>query len=217
MVAIELFLKGIIVGILVSIPLGPMGVIIIQKTLKKGVLAGFISGLGVSCADLFYATIAAFGLGIVINTIEEHKLWLQLIGGLFLIIVGMVIYFDNPLKSMRQKKKISKTGLLGDFLTLFILTVSNPVSIVIFMAVFAGTSVIGDEPTIKSQLILLTGIFFGGMLLWYILAILVNGFRRKFRLRLLLTINRIVGILVAILGIMAILSVFLPIASILNK
>ena len=122
--------RGILIGLMVSVPLGPMGVLIIQKTLQKGALAGFVAGMGAACADLFYATVAAFGLGFVINVIQTHELILQIIGGIFLIIVGLKIYFDNPLKQIRMKKRVTKKGLLGDFLTLFFLTVSNPVAIV---------------------------------------------------------------------------------------
>lgn len=105
-----------------------------------------------ACADLFYATVAAFGLGFVINVIQTHELILQIIGGIFLIIVGLKIYFDNPLKQIRMKKRVTKKGLLGDFLTLFFLTVSNPVAIVVFMAVFAGASVFGDDPSYRIEL-----------------------------------------------------------------
>ena len=111
--------KGVLIGLMVSVPLGPMGVLIIQKTLQKGALAGFVAGMGAAFADLFYATVAAFGLGFVINIIQTHELVLQIIGGIFLLIVGLKIYFDNPLKQIRMKKRVSKTGLLGDFLTLF--------------------------------------------------------------------------------------------------
>ena len=143
--------RGILIGLMVSVPLGPMGVLIIQKTLQKGALAGFVAGMGAACADLFYATVAAFGLGFVINVIQTHELILQIIGGIFLIIVGLKIYFDNPLKQIRMKKRVTKKGLLGDFLTLFFLTVSNPVAIVVFMAVFAGASVFGDDPSYRIE------------------------------------------------------------------
>ena len=147
---------------MVSVPLGPMGVLIIQKTLQKGALAGFVAGMGAACADLFYATVAAFGLGFVINVIQTHELILQIIGGIFLIIVGLKIYFDNPLKQIRMKKRVTKKGLLGDFLTLFFLTVSNPVAIVVFMAVFAGASVFGDDPSYRIELFVLSGAFDAG-------------------------------------------------------
>ena len=171
--------RGILIGLMVSVPLGPMGVLIIQKTLQKGALAGFVAGMGAACADLFYATVAAFGLGFVINVIQTHELILQIIGGIFLIIVGLKIYFDNPLKQIRMKKRVTKKGLLGDFLTLFFLTVSNPVAIVVFMAVFAGASVFGDDPSYRIELFVLSGVVIGGGLWWYTLSTLVNIFRRS--------------------------------------
>ena len=126
--------RGMLIGLMVSVPLGPMGVLIIQKTLHKGALSGFIAGMGAACADLFYATVAAFGLGFVINTIQTHELILQIIGGIFLIIVGLKIYFDNPLKQIKAKRRVTKKGLLGDFLSLFFLTASNPVTVIVFIA-----------------------------------------------------------------------------------
>ena len=98
--------RGIVIGLMVSVPLGPMGVLIIQKTLQKGALAGFVAGMGAAFADLFYATVAAFGLGVVLNAIQSHELILQIIGGIFLVIVGATIYFGNPLKQIRMKKRI---------------------------------------------------------------------------------------------------------------
>lgn len=205
--------RGMLIGLMVSVPLGPMGVLIIQKTLQKGALAGFIAGMGAACADLFYATVAAFGLGFVVNIIQTHELILQIIGGIFLIIVGLKIYFDNPLKQIRMKKRVSKTGLLGDFLTLFFLTVSNPVAIVVFMAVFAGASVFGDNPTYGVELYVLAGVILGAGLWWYTLSTLVNVFRKKFRLRVLITINRVSGVIITALGGLVILSAFEPFRS----
>ena len=151
----------------------------------------------------------------MVNIIQTHELILQIIGGIFLIIVGLKIYFDNPLKQIRVKKRVSKTGLLGDFLTLFFLTVSNPVAIVVFMAVFAGASVFGDTPSFRIELFVLTGVIVGGGLWWYTLSTLVNIFRKKFRLRVLITINRVSGVVITILGGLVILAAFEPFKSML--
>ena len=185
--------RGILIGLMVSVPLGPMGVLIIQKTLQKGALAGFVAGMGAACADLFYATVAAFGLGFVINVIQTHELILQIIGGIFLIIVGLKIYFDNPLKQIRMKKRVTKKGLLGDFLTLFFLT----------------------DPSYRIELFVLSGVVIGGGLWWYTLSTLVNIFRKKFRLRVLITINRVSGVLITVLGGLVILAAFEPFRSLL--
>lgn len=207
--------RGMLIGLMVSVPLGPMGVLIIQKTLHKGALSGFVSGMGAAFADLFYASVAAFGLGFVINTIQTHELVLQIIGGIFLLIVGLKIYFDNPLKQIKSRRRISKKGLIGDFLSLFFLTVSNPVTVIVFMAVFAGTSVFGDTPNFFTEIMVLVGVLLGGSAWWYTLSTVVNIFRKKFRLRVLLTINRISGIVITVLGGLVILSAFEPFRSLL--
>ncbi len=209
--------RGMLIGLMVSIPLGPMGVLIIQKTLQKGTLSGFVAGLGVACADFFYALVAVFGLGIVINVIQTHELLLQIIGGIFLLIIGLKIYFDNPLKQIRMKKKITKTGLLGDFLALFFLTISNPIPIVVFMAVFAGASVFGDKPSIQIQMFVFLGILVGACLWWYTLSTLVNIFRKRFRLRVLVSINRVSGVIITLLGILVVLAAFEPFRSLLHS
>lgn len=156
--------KGMLVGLMVSIPLGPMGVLIIQKTLHKGALSGFIAGMGAASADLFYAAVAAFGLGFVINIVQAHELLLQIIGGIFLIVIGLKIYFDNPIRQIRQRRqgRVSKTGLLGDYLSLFFLTVSNPITVVVFMAVFAGMSVFGESSSLLGEVLVVAGVLLGG-------------------------------------------------------
>lgn len=207
--------RGMLIGLMMSVPLGPMGVLIIQKTLHKGALSGFIAGMGAACADLFYATVAAFGLGFVINAVRAHEIILQIIGGIFLLIVGLRIYFANPLKQIKARRRVTKKGLLGDFLSLFFLTVSNPVTVIVFMAVFAGTSVLGDSPTFTTEILILTGVLLGGSAWWYVLSTIVNIFRKKFKLRVLVTINRVSGIIITLLGGLVILAAFEPFRSML--
>ncbi|MDR0982546.1 MAG: LysE family transporter [Culturomica sp.] len=208
-------LKGILIGLMVSIPLGPMGVLIIQKTLHKGALSGFIAGMGAACADLFYAIIATFGIGFVMNMVQTHELLLQVIGGILLLVLGLTIYFGNPLKQIKSRRKVSKKGLLGDFLTLFFLTVSNPVTVVVFMAIFAGTAVFGNTHSVFPEIMVIIGILIGGAAWWYLVSTVVNIFRKKFKLRLLMMINRIAGIVIAVLGIVVILAVFTPLKQVI--
>lgn len=204
------------VGLMVSIPLGPMGVLIIQKTLNKGPLAGFVAGMGAATADLFYATAAAFGLGFIMDTVNEHSLALQISGGIFLMFLGMRTYLANPLKRIKAKKNVSRKGLIEDFLSLFFLTVSNPVAIIVFMGVFAGISVFGEKPSSLMQSLVLVGVLIGGGLWWYTLTSLINIFRKRFRLRLIVRINKIAGIIIAILGLLLIIALFEPFKSIVK-
>lgn len=204
--------KGMLVGLMVSVPLGPMGVLIIQKTLHKGALSGFVAGMGAATADFCYALVAAFGLGFVVNTIEAHEVLLQIIGGIFLIGVGLRIYFKNPIQQIRQRRsgRVSKKGLVGDYLSLFFLTASNPITVVVFMAVFAGMSVFGDDASRTAALLVVFGVLLGGGAWWYVLSTLINIFRKKFRLRVLVTINRVTGMVIAVLGALVILIAFAP-------
>ena len=204
--------KGMLVGLMVSVPLGPMGVLIIQKTLHKGALSGFVAGMGAATADFCYALVAAFGLGFVGNTIEAHELLLQVIGGIFLIGIGLRIYFKNPIAQIRQRRsgRVSKKGLVGDYVSLFFLTASNPITVVVFMAVFAGMSVFGDDASALAELLVVFGVLLGGGAWWYVLSTLINIFRKKFRLRVLVTINRVSGMIIAILGALVILAAFAP-------
>ncbi|MDR1274537.1 MAG: LysE family translocator [Odoribacteraceae bacterium] len=207
--------KGALVGLMVSVPLGPMGVLIIQRTLHKGALSGFCAGMGAASADCFYAMVAAFGLGVVVNAVQAHELLLQVVGGIFLLGMGLKVYFDNPLKQIKQRRagRVSKTGLLGDYLSLFFLTVSNPVAIVIFMAVFASMTIFGEDPSFAGEMLVVVGVLLGGGIWWYTLSMLVNIFRKRFRLRVLIAINKITGIVIAVLGAAVILLAFAPFMS----
>lgn len=204
--------KGMLVGLMVSVPLGPMGVLIIQKTLHKGALSGFVAGMGAASADFFYATVAAFGLGFVVNVVEAHELLLQIIGGIFLIGVGLRIYFKNPIRQIRQRRsgRVSKKGLVGDYVSLLFLTASNPITVVVFMAVFAGMSLFDDASSATAELLVVIGVLLGGGVWWYVLSTLVNLFRKRFRLRVLVTINRVSGMVIAVLGALVILAAFAP-------
>ncbi|MCT4614796.1 MAG: LysE family transporter [Marinifilaceae bacterium] len=208
-------LKGIIVGLTVSIPLGPIGVIIIQKTIQKGRMAGFLAGMGAAVADLFYASVAAFGLGVVMNFIKEQEFYLQLVGSLILAIVGMKIFYTNPVKQLRSHKS-SKKGFLEDFLSIFLLTITNPIAVFVFVAIFAGASFINTDSGITNELFLIIGVFLGGALWWYTLSTVINIFRKKFRLKQLFWINRISGIIIAILGVLAFLASFEPVRKFFN-
>jgi threonine/homoserine/homoserine lactone efflux protein len=212
MLDIVYLFKGALVGLMVSIPLGPMGALIIQRTLHKGALSGFCAGMGAASADCFYAMVAAFGMGVVVNTVQAHGLLLQVVGGIFLLGMGLKVYFDNPLKQIRKRRggRVSKTGLLGDYLSLFFLTVSNPVAIVIFMAVFASMAIFGENPSVAGEMLVVVGVLLGGGVWWYTLAMLVNIFRKRFRLRVLVAINKITGLIIAVLGAVVILMAFSP-------
>jgi threonine/homoserine/homoserine lactone efflux protein len=200
--------KGIIIGLSASIPLGPIGVLCIQRTLNKGRRSGFISGLGAAAADGFYAIIAGFSVSIVIDYLTEFQLYLRIAGSIVLFVLGYSLITTNPAVQLRKQLKKKRKGLFGDFISIFALTVSNPITVFVFAAVFAGFHVVEKTSETTSVLVLIIGILTGASIWWFTLSSIVSIFKEKFRLRNLLIINRIAGILVIAFGGFVIATIF---------
>jgi threonine/homoserine/homoserine lactone efflux protein len=201
-----LILKGIVVGISVSAPLGPLGILCIQRTINKGFFSGFISGFGAAVADILYASVAGFGISIIANFLKAHQGIITGVGGIIVFIVGILIFRSNPVKQIRQQKT-QKRSFVSDFVSSFFITITNPLTIVVFGMVFTGFG-LDASSTIKLILFTLIGIFSGALLWWMSLTLFVNIFRRKIRLRNLYWINKITGLFVAIFGVIVFLSIF---------
>lgn len=195
----DLIIKGIIIGISVSAPLGPIGVLCIQKTLNKGMLAGFISGIGAAAADTLFAAIAGFGLTFISDFLSSHQLYLRIIGGLFLIFIGFKVFYTNTIKQVRMQRR-SKGRAISEFLSVFFLTLSNPITIIFFGAVFAGLGLVDSNASSAHATALVLSILTGAVIWWISLAFIVNFFRKKIRLRSLWWINKIAGALIVLLG-----------------
>jgi len=189
----------------VSVPLGPIGVICLHRTLSRGRISGLISGLGAACADTFFAAIAGFGLSFFLNFFQKQQFYLMMGGGLTLIIFGIFQFFSNTIKQVRQPKKSNK--LVGDYFSVFFLTISNPITILFFGAIFAGLDILEDGSIDKTTLVI-AGVFSGSLLWWFVLTTLVNLFRRKFRLRRLWYLNKITSVLIIVFGFVAMGSAF---------
>ncbi|HPD96121.1 MAG: LysE family transporter [Bacteroidales bacterium] len=201
-----LLVKGIVIGLLASIPLGPIGVICIQRTINKGRSSGFVSGLGAASADTFFAAIAGFSLSFIISFIEEKQLIIEVIGGIIVALLGLKTFYTNPVSQLKRHKR-KKNKLIEDFFSVLFLTATNPFAIFVFVALFAATGIVAHDQHFGITSIALLGVFLGGSLWWYILSSLVNFFRHKFRLKQLWWINKISGAIIFILGILAIINV----------
>jgi threonine/homoserine/homoserine lactone efflux protein len=200
-----LFGKSIAIGILASVPLGPVGVLCMQRTLSRGLLSGFISGMGAAVADALYAVVAILGLSVIINFIESQQLFMRAAGGVILLIVGIRIFYTNPVKQIRQGRKNTRNHFT-DFLSILILMLTNPVAILLFIAAFASLELVKPDPGMLLAGIIITGILTGATMYWLIFNSLINHFRTRFRLRMLFSINRTAGSLIFIVGIVAIIS-----------
>ncbi|MDR0509472.1 MAG: LysE family translocator [Rikenellaceae bacterium] len=198
-----LLIPGIIIGFMASVPLGPIGVLCIQRTLSKNQKAGFVSGLGAATSDVIFASAAFFSLSVVVSFIETHMLIIRIIGGACVVAVGISIFFKNPVVQMRRNRSGAER-LWPDFVSMFLITLANPTFILIFIALFAAAGISSAELSILDGLTAILGVFLGGAAWWFALTFVVNLFRKRFRPRHLLWINRIAGAAIVILGMVVI-------------
>jgi len=199
---ITALVKGFIVGLGASIPLGPLGVLCVQKTLGSGRNSGFITGLGASVSDTFYAAISLMGLAFIQNLIEENIDWVMLFGGLVIMYIGVKIYLTNPIKQIRQKNKNKRH--VEDFFEALFMTVTNPGAIFLILGLFAAVGINVGESVSKGALITtLWGVFAGSAAWWFTLSTTINVFRKRFRIKQLMMINRISGIVIFVLGLIS--------------
>ncbi len=204
-------LKGFIVGLGASIPLGPLGVLCVQKTLSKGRNSGFITGLGASFSDTLYAAISLLGLAFIENLIDKNRDMVMIIGGAIIIYIGIRIFFTNPIKQIRQKNTNKKH--VQDFVEAFLMTVTNPGSIFLILGLLAAVGInINDNAVRPSVTFILLGVFLGTVTWWFSLSTGINLFRKKFRIRQLVMINRISGTVMGVLGVIAMFEGIIEIA-----
>ncbi|MDD2563190.1 MAG: LysE family transporter [Salinivirgaceae bacterium] len=200
--------KGIVIGFAVSAPMGPIGVLCVQKTINKGRRIGFLSGLGAATADSVYAIIAAFGLGYTQRLFTEHQLVLQVGGVIVLLFLGFRIFFTNPVSQIRKQATRKYPGIFEDFVSVFFLTLSNPLTIIFFGASIAALGIFDADHTLIPQLAIVAGVFLGAALWWFIITGVVNLFRHKFRLKQLWWMNKLSGGIIILLTILAAIGLY---------
>jgi threonine/homoserine/homoserine lactone efflux protein len=193
------FLKGLIIGFGMAVPIGPVGILCIRKTLADGHSRGLIIGLGAATADSLFGSIAAFGLTFVSDVIASQHFWLRLVGGGVLLFLGI--------RTFRAKRKdpvipYENKGMLGSYLSAFFLVLTNPVTIFAFIAVFAAFG-LGHKIFIVSACILVLGVFSGSGLWFLILSYVATIFRKKLDSDGLRWVNRIAGVLIVLSGLAA--------------
>lgn len=201
---ITTLIKGFIVGMGASIPLGPLGVLCVQKTLSKGRNSGFITGMGASVSDTFYAAICLMGLAFIQRLIDENIEWVMLFGGVIIVLIGLKIFLTNPIKQIRQKNKTKKH--VEDFFEAFFMTITNPGAIFLILGLMAAVGIDTQsqgEVSNSGIFAALWGVFLGSAAWWFILSTSINVFRKKFRIKQLMMINRISGIVIMVLGLIS--------------
>ena len=206
---LEILLKGIILGLTVSMPLGPIGIIMINRTIKRGMLSGFFSGLGMASADTLLAILAGIGFTVIVSFINKEMFIISLIAGVIIIGVGLKVFLSNPVKDMRNREMANKS-LWRDYYSVFVLSISNPYTIFIFVAFFSGVHINGNVKPELVPFFLIPGVFVGAISWWFFLSYFVSRFKKKIRLRLIVRINKVAGIVVIVIGVIVLLSVFTP-------
>lgn len=203
-----LLAKGILVGLLSSIPLGPIGVMCVQRTLSKNRRAGLASGMGAAAADTTMATLALFSLGFITSFIENNLMVIKAIGGIAVICVGATILMQNPVIQIRNNRSGRGSSLWSDFLSIFVVTIANPAYILVFVALFA-TFGVTNEGRFLGSMLMIVGVAIGAGIWWASLTAAINAIRNRFRPRHLLYINRVAGSVIVALGLASILSMFI--------
>ncbi len=194
--------KGIFIGFAMAVPVGPIGIICIRKTLTEGRMRGFVIGLGAATADFFYGCVAAFGLTFISNTLISQKVWIRLVGGVLLLYLGIRTFRAKP---KDPKAHINSSGIFKSYLTTVLLTLTNPLSVFAFLAVFAALG-LGSDLGNFSAAALVVGVFIGSSLWFLSLSSGVILFRKKLDMGGLRWVNRIAGILIIISGVIIMVS-----------
>ncbi|HPF52154.1 MAG TPA: LysE family transporter [Draconibacterium sp.] len=202
------FLKGILIGILATMPLGPVGILIVQRTLNRDRLTGFYSGIGAVLSDTFYASLAGFGLVLITGFLNRYEFWFHMGGAFVLLILGIFIMLSHPERFAPKKTKKRKSPLkyiAGTFMIAF----ANPYIIFWHLAIFSGFGIVLSIDNPKEAFVILTGFLFGDLLWWFVLTTLINLTRKWFNLKILLWFNRIAGLLIILFVIGFLVHIFL--------
>jgi len=198
------FLKGLIIGFVIAAPVGPIGVLCARRTLMFGRRAGFFSGMGAATADAIYGFVAAFGLTLISGFLVGHNVFLRLVGGSLLCILGVKALFAETSPKRDYPKSFKKFA--GMYSSTFILTLTNPMTIFSFAAVFAGFGLAGVKGSVLSAAVLILGVFLGSAIWWLFLVGIFSIFRKRFHSDQLRWVNLISGSIIIASGFLALLS-----------
>jgi threonine/homoserine/homoserine lactone efflux protein len=191
-------LKGIVVGIIIAVPVGPVGVLCVRRTIFQGRLAGLVSGLGAATADAIFGFIAAFGLTFVSDWLIGYQHWLRIAGGCYLLYLGASALFVKA--EEKPHSEPDAEGLFRDFISTFALTLTNPITILAFLGIFSAVGLTGDQATLGRAAILVLGVWLGSLLWWVALSFGLGLLFRSLDARHLIWINRGSGVILFLSG-----------------
>ena len=199
------FINGIIIGIALAAPVGPIAFVCIQRSLAYGRMHGIASGLGIATADTFYAAVTAFGLALISDFLLARQWFFRLFGGLALIVVGIKIFLAGPPEITPAPENES---FIADYSTMLAITLANPLTIVFFTIIIPGFGVAISDIGITPALFV-TGVFLGEVGWWIFLCGALGSMREYLTRERLHLINRLAGFVIAAFGVVMITSLFI--------
>lgn len=193
-------IKAFCVGVCASVPLGPIAIMVIQKSLGKGVKSGFVTGMGTCLADTIFAVIALFFLTIAQNIMDRYEAEILIAGGIIISVIGVLLAVSNPFRKVDQIDKVDRISS-RDFLQGFLMAISNPGAILIMFGLFAsfGLDVKGESWWHIALVIL--NLSAGSLLYWFAVSYSLSRFRKRFKMNTLILINRVAGIIISAIGV----------------
>lgn len=200
---VSFYLRGLVIGFSIAAVVGPIGILCIQRSMQKGFRFGFTTGMGAATADGIYGGIAAFGLTLISGFLVHQQTWIRLLGGLFLVYLGMRTALSRPAEQAAQSRD---NNFLAMYASTLLLTFTNPLTILSFTAVFAGLGVGVSGKGSPAAVLVTLGVFSGSSIWWLLLSGGVSLLRARITRRWLPWINRIAGVLLVIFGIIAVIS-----------
>jgi len=201
-----LFLKAVVIGFFLAVPIGPVNLLCIRRTLLGGRIIGFISGLGAAVADTFFAFAAAFGLSFITNFYTQEEEWLQFGGGILICILGVMSIFSHKVGKPETNGSRGK-GVFQAFFSSFFLTLTNPITILAFAAAFAGFGLISsDEGHIAATLVVI-GVFLGSTIWWFTISSISSFLRKKLNSHAIHRLTQISGLIITLFGVLILLGV----------
>ncbi len=199
-----LFIKGFVIGFSIAAPVGPIGILCIQRTLADGNVQGLVTGLGAATADAIYGLIAAFGLTFISNFLVDQSIWFRFFGGFFLCYLGIRAISR---KTSTQSVSMANRTSLSAYGTTFFLTLANPMTILFFAGVFAGLGIVSKSIHYAEASLMVIGVFSGSAVWWVFLSGATGIFRNKINESKLALVNKISGLVILAFGIAALISI----------
>lgn len=201
---LAIFFKGLVIGFSIAAPVGPIGVLCMRRTLAKGQISGLVSGLDAASADLVYGCIAGFGLTFLSDFLVKQQMWFRIIGGGFLCYLGIKALFAKPVE---KAVDVNGQGLAGAYVSTFFLTLTNPMTILAFAAIYASLGLVSDRGNYQGAITMIMGVFIGSITWWLVLSGGVSLFRSRLSTNILRWVNRLSGMVIIGFGIFSLLSV----------